>query len=61
MILKRINWRMNRITIFLLFSYTALYSLIDPKPAKRIMDTFKKGLEAKNQKRQIHSSNISEK
>ena len=40
----KIDWKVNRITIFTLFLYTAFYSLVNPKPAKRIIDLYAKGL-----------------
>ena len=41
-----INWKVNRFTLFVLFLYTAFYTLINPKPAIRIGRLYNKGLEA---------------
>ena len=42
--MMNVNWKVNRVTLFVLFLYTAFYTLINPKPAKRIVDLFAKGL-----------------
>ena len=41
-----INWRTNRFTLFALFLYTALYTLINPEPAILIVRLYDKGLRA---------------
>jgi len=38
------NWKENRVVLFVLFLYTAFYTLINPKPALRILALYEKGL-----------------
>lgn len=43
--MKKFNWRENRLTLFALFLYTAFYTLYNPKPARKIVNFYEKGLE----------------
>jgi len=47
----KINWKENRFVLFAFFIYTAFYTLINPKPALRIVDCYGKGLVSEAEER----------